>query len=229
MNTAPALPPARRALRASLATACLALAGAALAQTGGDALFRAIRQDSAPAVRQLLESGQDPNQKDERGTPGLVLALQEDALKAAAQLLQSPRLHAETRNAQGESPLMIAALKGRAELAQALIEKGADVNKTGWTPLHYAATGGHLDIVRLLLEAHAYIDAASPNGSTPLMMAAMYGNADTVQLLLDEGADPNLRNQLGLSALDFAQKGERPDAAERLRAAIRAKAGPARW
>ena len=86
---------------------------------------------------------------------------------------------------------------------KALIARGADVNKTGWAPLHYAASAGtpqHTAIIALLLENHAYIDATSPNGTTPLMMAAHYGSNDAVQLLLDEGADPTLKNQLGLSA-----------------------------
>jgi hypothetical protein len=67
-------------------------------------------------------------------------------------------------------------------------------------------------IVRLLLEHHAFIDPESPNGTTPLMMAARYGSGEAVKLLLEEGAVPTARNRLGLSALDFACMGERPDA-----------------
>jgi len=43
-----------------------------------------------------------------------------------------------------------------------------------------------------------------------LMMAAMYGTPSSVTLLLDAGADAKLRNAAGLSALDFAQRGQRP-------------------
>jgi len=39
----------------------------------------------------------------------------------------------------------------------------------------------------LLLDEHAYIDAASPNGTTPLMMAAHYGTPSAVKLLLEAG------------------------------------------
>ena len=130
----------------------------------------------------------------------------------------------ETRNRDDESPLMMAALKGNVDAVKALIARDADVNKEGWAPLHYAASGvkaEHVRIIALLLENHAYIDAASPNGTTPLMMAAQYGSNDAVQLLLSEGADPTLKNQLGLTAVDFAMRVSRTESAEKIATAIR--------
>jgi ankyrin repeat protein len=135
----------------------------------------------------------------------------------------------DARNPHDETPLMLASLRGHTELARELIARQADVNKTGWTPLHYAATRGHLDIMRMLLEAHAYIDAESPNGTTPLMMAAHYGTPQAVRLLLDEGADPTLKNQLGLSAIDFAQRANRADVTAAIAAAIRQRSGKGTW
>jgi ankyrin repeat protein len=43
-----------------------------------------------------------------------------------------------------------------------------------------------------------------PGGSTPLMYAALYGDADSVRLLLNHGADPNIRNDAGATALMWA-------------------------
>ena len=200
------------------------LAGRALADANTDEFFRAIRQDNDAAVRSLLARGFNPNTKDEKGTPGLVVALQEGALRVASLLIDSPRLVPETRNAADESPLMMAALKGQLDIARQLIAKGADVNKPGWAPLHYAATGGHLDMIRLLLEEHAFIDAQSPNGTTPLMMAASYGSPEAVKLLVEEGADIAMRNQKQMTAMDFARRAERRDAVELLTQAERYKA-----
>jgi ankyrin repeat protein len=119
-------------------------------------------------------------------------------------LVNWPGTQLNLKSLQGETPLMLAALENNGPLAKLLILKGADVNQSGWTPLHYAATKGHVDMMRLMIEHHAYLDAESPNGTTPLMMAAHYGSAMATKLLLEEGADPRLKNKLGLSALDFA-------------------------
>lgn len=194
-----------------------------------DDFFVAITRDDPQAVTELLQRGFDPNTVDPKGRQGLFLALQLGSLKAADVLIDWPKTQVEWRSAKDESPLMMAAFKGYKEQVRKLIARDADVNKPGWTPLHYAATGGHVDIIALLLDESAYIDAESPNKTTPLMMAAMYGSTAAVRALLEAGADPTLRNQLGLSAVDFAQRGKRPDAAELIAAAIRNRQPRGKW
>lgn len=191
--------------------------------------FAAIKQDDAAAVTGLLRRGFDPDTPNAQGLPGLYLALREPSLKVAEALIAWPKTKIEVRTLQDESPLMMAALKGHLDLAKKLIERGADVNKTGWAPLHYAATNGHLAVMELLLEHHAYIDAESPNGTTPLMMAAHYGTPAAVKLLLEAGADPSLKNQLGLAAIDFAHRANRKDSAELIAASVRAAQPKGKW
>ena len=207
-----------------LVLAALIVLPAAAAQAGSyDDFFIAVRNDNARAVRALLQRGFDPNTRGPDGLPGLTLALREPSPGVVRALLDWPDIDVEARNAQDESPLMIAALKGDRMAAEKLIARDAAVNKPGWTPLHYAATGGHLEIIRLLLEHYAYIDAESPNGSTPLMMAARYGSIDAVKLLLEEGADPTLKNEQGLSAVDFAKSAGRDAEAETIARAQRSR------
>ena len=124
---------------------------------------------------------------------------------------------------------MMASIKGMFEVSRQLIARGADVNKPGWTPLHYAATKGHTDIMTLLLDNYAYIDASSPNGSTPLMMAAMYGTPAAVKLLLEAGADPLIKNSLGLTAIDFAYRDNRTESAEIIAAFVRGRQPRGKW
>jgi uncharacterized protein len=208
---------------------CLVSLGVFSAHAGSyEDFFAAIGRDDVAVVRNLLQRGFDANTPGPDGRRPLHMALQEPAPKVAEVLVSWPQTQVESRTAQDESPLMMAALKGHTELARRLIERGADVNKPGWAPLHYAATGGHLAIMELLLEQHAFIDAQSPNGTTPLMMAAHYGSDAAVKLLLEAGADIAMRNQLGLTALDFARRGARPDSVAMIDAAMR-RAPPAAW
>lgn len=194
-----------------------------------DDFFLAIKRDDSGTIINLLTRGFDPNTLNPAGESGLLLAVKEPSIKVAEVLINWPKTDVEQRNKQDESPLMMAAFKGLLEISQKLIARDADVNKTGWTPLHYAATHGHLEVIALLLDKHAYIDAESPNGSTPLMMAAHYGTPEAVKLLLEAGADPMLKNQQGLNAIDFAQQAKRQDIAEIVAVAIRARKPKGTW
>lgn len=208
----------------------IVLVGISSAHAGSyEDFFTAIKRDNAGAVQNLLGRGFDPNTLNPQGVHGLLLAVQEPSPKVADVLLRWPATNVEVRTAKDESPLMLASLRGHLDLVRKLINRGADVNKTGWAPLHYAATSGHVEIMELLLENHAYIDAESPNGTTPLMMAALYGSPASVKLLLDSGADAVLRNQLGMTAIDFANKANRRDSAELIAAARRSVQPRGKW
>lgn len=214
-----------------VAVALCCASGATLASPAVD-YFRAILRDNESAVIALTLRGFDLNVRNEKGEPGLTFALRQGALSVADFLLTQPNVDVEARNPQGESALMMAALKGHLSQAQRLIARRAEVNKPGWTPLHYAATSDtptSVAMVRLLLEHHAYIDAESPNRSTPLMMAAHYGSPAVVRLLLEEGADPLLKNEQGLTAIDFAQRAQRAEALSLITAAVRARQPSGRW
>lgn len=185
--------------------------------------FRALELDQSDTMQALLTRGFDPNSPNPQGQPALILAMQKGSPKAVNLLVNWPGSNLSIQNLQGETPLMLAAINNQLDLAKLLISRGAAVNQPGWTPLHYAATKGHVDMMRLLIDEHAYVDAESPNGTTPLMMAAFYGTPMATKLLLEEGADPRIKNRLGLSAWDFANKAPvKPDTVHYIQAFLAA-------
>lgn len=197
-----------------------------------ETFFEAVKRDDESAVIALALREFDLNTLDPDGNHALLTAMQLGSVKVANFLLDQRSVKVEVRNSRDESPLMMAALKGRVALAKRLIERKAEVNKPGWTPLHYAATNpepSSVEMTRLMLEHHAYIDAASPNRTTPLMMAAHYGHPEVVRLLLEEGADASLKNEKGLSAIDFARRANRPAVAELIAREVRARQPRGTW
>lgn len=182
-----------------------------------DDYFKAVKFDRASDVRSLLQRGMDPNTIESvRGETGLMIALREKSMKVFETLLNARGINLEIRAKNGDTALMIAAYARNKPAVEALLAHKAEVNQTGWTALHYAATVGDNEIVQLLLEQHAYIDAESPNKTTPIMMAARGGHILTVKLLLDEGADATLKNEQGMTAIDFARKHDKQDIVEGL-------------
>ncbi|XP_013962524.1 ankyrin repeat and EF-hand domain-containing protein 1 isoform X2 [Canis lupus baileyi] len=107
-----------------------------------------------------------------------------------------------------KTPLMTACASGNIDTVKFLLEKGANVNATDnflWTPLHFACHAGQQDIVELLVKSGAVIDALSINNSTPLTRAIESCRLDTVKYLLDIGANFQLENRKGHTAMDIAK------------------------
>lgn len=203
------------------ALAALALGAAGLAQAAPiDDLVIAAELNDGRTVLSLLLKGVDPNQADSRGRKALFVAAKEESLRALDSLLASPLTRLDEPNAQGETPLMIAAIRGSLPAVQALVKRGAAINRAGWTPLHYACSGPDNGVAAFLIANGAELNARSENGTTPLMMAARYGNSDLVPLLIKAGAEPRAANEQELTAADFADRGGRDVMAKQLRRLI---------
>jgi ankyrin repeat protein len=107
------------------------------------------------------------------------------------------------RDAEGNTPLILASFYASPQCVELLINKGAEVNaanKAGATALIRAATD--YDKTRSLVAGGAKVRARSALGNTPLILAARRaGNSRTVELLLERGADAAERNDAGVSPI----------------------------
>lgn len=89
-----------------------------------------------------------------------------------------------------------------------LLNKGTPVDiedPSGYTALHYAARNGRLKICKLLLERGANVNARTRCArATSLHRAASQGHEDVVDFLLKSGADADLLDDDGCTALHRA-------------------------
>ncbi|XP_023313752.1 serine/threonine-protein phosphatase 6 regulatory ankyrin repeat subunit B-like [Trichogramma pretiosum] len=111
----------------------------------------------------------------------------------------------------GDSPLHMALAGGHGSVARSLVTRGADpnlANKAGSTPLHVVCKSYRDDgLLEMFFEINGErnqtvrVDAQDEQGQTPLHFALLWGNKSAVESLLRKGADPNLANKAGLTAL----------------------------
>ena len=120
---------------------------------------------------------------------------------------------ANVYNADGWTPLHLAAHFGHTNAVRWLLDAGADVqarsrNDLANQPLHATTAGpAPVELLTLLLDAGADVNARQRGGFTPLQATAQNGNLAATQLLLARGADAQARTDDGQTALSFAQEG----------------------
>ena len=141
-----------------------------------------------PAVRALLESGEDVNKRDpERGQTALHLA------------------------AYFDRPVTLKVL------IEAGADVNAHDSSKGNTPLYFAAQEDNPMIVMELIKAGADVNLARPNGATPLHMAAQQGHEGCVVALIRDGADIHRRTNMGTTSIRFAIDNKHEKIAKMLR------------
>ncbi|NWS64579.1 ASB10 protein, partial [Chunga burmeisteri] len=192
----------------------LLLRGAAVdfAPGGKTALHEACAAASADCVRLLLSFGADPEAVSEDGYKPLHLCKSPDSIECAQQLLQHGASVNSRTEDEDDTALHVAARHGLTDHVQLLLRYGAELeakNEEGQTPLNAACAQPHqpqdMDryyrVCQLLVESGASINAADRDRQHPLHLACKNANAQVAELLLARGANVNVMNYSGNTAL----------------------------
>ena len=188
----------------------------------------AARQSNARLVKMLLDAGAKVDSTNPDGETALMMAISGGDL-SVVQLLVNAGANVNTiEEFHRQTPLMYAAASNRnaGPMVKLLLSKGADVKPralyTDWpsqvtseprtqyrsvgglNALLYAARSGCYECVEDLIAAGADVNLPTPEGVTPLMIALDNEHNDVAKLLMDKGADLNVWDWWGRTALWIA-------------------------
>lgn len=155
------------------------------------------------------------------------LAAEEGEVEVVRMLLDQG-VSVEIADSMGRTPLELAIRANRADVVELLLERRAKIAPVvredrmtisfigSSAPVAHLVTLGEPPeavrrILTLLKERGLDVNSPLEGGRTMLMVAAGHGPASTIELLLEQGADPDLQDDAGRNASDYARIPERQE------------------
>jgi ankyrin repeat protein len=178
-------------------------------------LFKKIMNNDMNAVKEMISSGADINQKDQiYGYTPLLWACELNYTEMAKFCIAKGA--DITLRGENRATALILAAKNSQELVELLLSEGADINarsKNGTGAMTNCVMGilsGRvpIELAELLLSRGAEIDEKNTSeyyeGYTPLFWAADENHEELVRFLIDNGANVNARAANGSTPLSIA-------------------------
>ncbi|XP_047196129.1 E3 ubiquitin-protein ligase MIB2 isoform X2 [Hippoglossus stenolepis] len=173
------------------------------------ALHIAVNKGFTDVVRVLTEHSADVNLQDSYGDTPLHDAIAKDFRQIIEILVVVPSIDFTQQNHRGFNLLHHASLKGNKLATEKILGRArqlVDVKKEdGFSALHLAALNNHRDVAEMLVkEGRCDINIRNNRNQTPLQLAVTQGHTELVQLLVAEGADVNMEDEDGDTAMHVA-------------------------
>ena len=187
-------------------------------------LFAAAEDGDATGVALALRSGAELEARDERERTALLHAVTKDRL-AAARVLVYLGADPDALDDRHDTPWLVTGVTGSVAMAEILLPAKPDLkirNRFGGVSIIPASERGHVDYVRRVVKTDIDVNHVNDLGWTALLEAVILGDGsrryqEIVKILLDAGADRDLADRDGVTALAHAEQRGQNAVAELLR------------
>ncbi len=166
----------------------------------------------AGVVRMHFAAGETQDAVNAAGETALLVAVREGRTRAALALIAAGAdINAQADN--HDTPWLLAGALGHADILRAMLPAGPDFairNRFGGNALIPACERAHVEAIKVLLSTDIDVDHVNSLGWTCLLEIAILGDGgprhqEAARLVLAAGADPDLADGNGITALAHAR------------------------
>lgn len=189
---------------------------------GHTPLMAAATTNNTDLLRFLINQDVNIDLDDTYGNTALLFAVANGSIENVNLLLAENASVNFITEQEERTPLIVAILNNDVPMVQRLLAvPGINVNQVGTPPdfaavtdsaLHHAVQLGNVEIMRLLLNVpNIQLNILNGVGQTPLHIAAINQNAAMIEQLIRAGAQTNIQDAQGMTALMYAARTDNPE------------------